>query len=130
MRRHLIPAVAISIGHQIAKNDLSDDLDTIAVNCWKRYHERSTGRLQDAFVAELSASKKSLVELNLDRADPVEAFRALKGTFAYSDHDVIPIEPQIGWTRMTSDLWLDGTCWTAWLKAKIWLKWIGKISST
>jgi restriction system protein len=93
--RRYVPAVALQIAHQVAANDLKDNVDTIAVNCWCRYFEPSSGRTKDAFVASISASKSDVSDLVLERADPLEAFRALRGSFVFSAQDVVPIEPTI-----------------------------------
>jgi restriction system protein len=93
--RRFVPAIALQIAHQIAINDLKDNVDTVAVNCWCRFFEPSSGRTKDAFVASLSAQKNDILDLVLERADPLEAFRALRGTFVFSAQDVVPIEPTI-----------------------------------
>jgi restriction system protein len=51
--------------------------------------------LKDAFVSALVVKKDELKELNLQRADALEAFRALRGAYVYSVQDVVPIEPLI-----------------------------------
>jgi restriction system protein len=93
--RRYVPAIALQLAHQIAVNDLKDNVDTIAVNCWCRFFEPSSGRIKDAFVASLAAPKDNVLDLVLERADPLEAFRALRGTFVFSAQDVVPIEPAI-----------------------------------
>src|SRR5262249_37292038 len=51
--RRLVPAVSLHIAQHVALNDLNDDVDAIAINCWCRYFERTTGRLKNAFVSSL-----------------------------------------------------------------------------
>jgi restriction system protein len=79
----------------VAINDLNNDVDTIAINCWSRFFEPSSGRLKDAFVAALTVKKEEIAGMNLQKADALEAFRALRGAFVYSLQDVVPIEPLI-----------------------------------
>jgi hypothetical protein len=43
--------------------------DKIAVNCWSRFFEPSSGRLKDAFVAPLVVAKAEIAQVNLERAD-------------------------------------------------------------
>ncbi len=93
--RRYVPAIALQIAHHVAGNDLSGDVDKIAINCWSRFFEPSSGRLKDAFVAALTIKKEEIRELNLQRADALEAFRALRGAYVYSVQDVVPIEPLI-----------------------------------
>jgi restriction system protein len=93
--RRYIPAVALQLAHMVAINDLKNDVDTIAINCWSRFFEPSSGRLKDAFVAALTVKKEEIESMNLQKADALEAFRALRGAFVYSLQDVVPIEPLI-----------------------------------
>jgi hypothetical protein len=73
--RRFVPAVALQVAHQVAVNDLKDNVDTIAVNCWCRFFELSSGKIRDAFVASLTAAKDDVIDLVLERADPLEAYR-------------------------------------------------------
>jgi hypothetical protein len=93
--RRYIPAVALQVAHHVARNDAQDDVDRIAVNCWSRFFDPTSGKLKDAFVASLVVPKHDIVEINVQRADPLEAFRALKGAYVYNVAEVVPIEPAI-----------------------------------
>jgi restriction system protein len=93
--RRYVPAIALQLAYMVAINDLNNDVDTIAINCWSRFFEPSSGRLKDAFVAALTVKKEEIQGMNLQRADSLEAFRALRGAFVYSLQDVVPIEPLI-----------------------------------
>jgi restriction system protein len=93
--RRLVPAVALQVAHHIACNDQNGDVERIAINCWSRFFEPSSGRLKDAFVASLTASKSEITQINLQRADALEAFRALRGAYVYNVQEVVPIEPSI-----------------------------------
>ncbi|MBI5264804.1 MAG: restriction endonuclease [Bradyrhizobium sp.] len=93
--RRYVPAVALQIAHHIARNDVQDDVDRIAVNCWSRFFDPASGKLKDAFVAALAVQKQDIIEFNLQRADALEAFRALKGAYVYNVAEVVPIEPAI-----------------------------------
>jgi Restriction endonuclease len=93
--RRYVPAIALQMAHHVASNDLNNDVERIAVNCWSRFFEPSSGRLKDAFVAALTVKSEEIKELNLQRADALEAFRALRGAYVYSVQDVVPIEPTI-----------------------------------
>jgi restriction system protein len=88
--RRIVPAVSLHIAQHVALNDLLDDVDTIAVNCWCRYFERTSGHLKNAFVSSLK-----VLQLNINRADALDAFRALRGAYVYSTEETVPIEPQI-----------------------------------
>ena len=93
--RRLVPAISLHIAQHVALNDLYDDVDTIAVNGWCRYFERTTGRLKNAFVSSLKVEKKDILQINIDKADALDAFRALRGAYVYSTQEIVPIEPQI-----------------------------------
>jgi restriction system protein len=93
--RRLVPAISLHIAANVAENDARNHIDAIAVNCWPRYFEKTTGRLKDAFVSSVKMKKKTILEMNIDRADPLDAFRALRGAFVYSTEEIVPIEPQI-----------------------------------
>ncbi|XIA63651.1 restriction endonuclease [Bradyrhizobium sp. TZ2] len=93
--RRYVPAVALQLAHHVARNDLQDDVARIAVNCWSRYFDPASGKLKDAFVASLAVQKQDIIDFNLQRADALEAFRALKGAYVYNVAEVVPIEPAI-----------------------------------
>jgi restriction system protein len=93
--RRIVPAVSLHIAQHVTLNDLYEDVDTIAVNCWCRYFERTAGQLKNAFVSSLKVEKKDILQLNINKADPLDAFRALRGAYIYSTEETVPIEPQI-----------------------------------
>jgi Restriction endonuclease len=93
--RRLVPTVSLHIAQHVALNDFNEDVDTIAVNCWCRYYERTTGQLKNAFVSSLKVEKKDILQIDINRADALDAFRALRGAYVYSTEEVVPIEPQI-----------------------------------
>jgi Restriction endonuclease len=93
--RRVVPNVSLHIAHNVALNDFNDDVDTIAVNCWCRYYERTTGQLRNAFVSSLKVEKKDILKIDINKADPLDAFRALRGAYVYSTEETVPIEPQI-----------------------------------
>ena len=93
--RRIIPAIALYIAQHAAKNDIRADVDIVVVNAWSRYFEKKTGKIKDAFVAALKVPKPKILEIDINKADALEAFRALDGTFAYSPEEIVPIDPQI-----------------------------------
>jgi restriction system protein len=105
--RRIVPAISLQIAQHVGINDLLGDIDTIAVNCWCRYFERSTGKLRNAFVSSLKVEKNQIAELNLSRADPLDAFRALHGVFIFAVDEVAPIEPQVRLDK-TDDRFVEG----------------------
>ena len=39
--------------------------------------------------------KKDILQIDINRADALDAFRALRGVYVYSTEETVPIEPQI-----------------------------------
>jgi restriction system protein len=54
--------VSLHIAQHVALNDFNEDVDSIAVNCWCRYFERTTGRLKNA-VSSLKVQKKNILQI-------------------------------------------------------------------
>src|SRR5262249_49625253 len=67
--RRLVPAVSLHIAQHVAINDIYDDIDSIAVNCWCRYYERTTGQLKNAFVSSLKVGHLDIRKIDIDKAD-------------------------------------------------------------
>jgi Restriction endonuclease len=93
--RRLVPAISLHIAANVAINDLHSHANVIAVNCWSRFFERSTGKRKDAFISSLKAEKDAILGINVTKADPLDAFRALQGAFVYSTEEIVPVEPEI-----------------------------------
>jgi restriction system protein len=53
------------------------------------------GHLKNAFVSSLKVGKIDILQLNITKADALDAFRALRGAYVYSTQEIVPIEPQI-----------------------------------
>lgn len=93
--RRILPAIVLHIAQHVANNDLNDDVDTIAVNGWGRYFEKTTGKLRDAYIATLKVASSKIREIDINKADPLLAFRELDGIFVYNPDEVTPVDPQI-----------------------------------
>jgi len=93
--RRILPAIVMSTAQQVASNDLNEDVATIVVNGWSRYFEKATGKLRDAYVATLKVSPAKIRDIDINKADPLAAFRGLGGIFVYSPDEVTPIDPEI-----------------------------------
>jgi restriction system protein len=92
--RRLVPAISLHIASNVAVNDWHNHVEIIAVNCWSRYFEKTTGKLKDASVSAVKPDKKSILEMNINKADALDAFRALRGAFVYSTEDIVPMQGQ------------------------------------
>jgi restriction system protein len=89
------PAISLHIAAHVARNDFKNNVDAIAVNCWSRFFEKATGKLKNAFVSSFSVTKQEILNIDINKADALEAFRAMKGAFVYDAKEVVPIEPSI-----------------------------------
>jgi restriction system protein len=105
--RQYVPAISLHIAATVAINDWKNQINTISVNCWSRYFEKRSGKLKDAFIASLNVDKKLILDMNVAKADALEAFRALRGAFVYSTEEVVPIEPEIRLDK-TDDRFVQG----------------------
>ena len=126
--RRYVPAIALQLAHHLARNDLQDDVDKIAVNCWSRFFDPASGRLKNAFVASLVVQKQDIVDFNLQRADALEAFRALKGAYVYNVAEVVPIEPVIRLDKEDEGSLREEMSLTEWLRARTLQQWTGRDS--
>jgi len=93
--RRILPAIVLHIAQHAAKNDLKQDADTIVVNGWARYFEKTTGKLKDAYIATLKIASSEILEIDINNADPLLAFREHGGVFVYSPEEIVPVNPQI-----------------------------------
>jgi restriction system protein len=93
--RKILPAIVLHIAQHAARNDLMDDVDTIAVNGWARFFEKKSGKLKDAYVITLKVLRSVILEIDINKADALLAFRELGGVFVYNPEEIVPIDPQI-----------------------------------
>lgn len=93
--RKILPAIALHIAQHAARNDLEDDVDTIAVNGWTRFFEKKSGKLKDAYVITLKVARAAILEIDINKADALLAFRNVGGVFVYNPQEIVPIDPQI-----------------------------------
>src|SRR5262249_16129162 len=93
--RRLFPAIMLHTAQYISQNDLNHYVDLIVVNTWSRFFEKTSGKLKDAYVGTLKVAPDRIAEININRADPLLAFRNLGGAFVFSTDEIVPIEPQI-----------------------------------
>jgi restriction system protein len=88
----LYPTLSLRFACELARLDFNDLVEAIVVNGWANYVEKSTGQVKRAYCSSLFSTKKQLLSLNLNAADPLAAFSALKGVAARS-LELTPIAP-------------------------------------
>lgn len=93
------PAILIRMAYEIFKNDILDTIDLLAINGWVEYHDPTTGKLTHTYTASLVVKKEQIIDINLNRINPLVAFNNLKGKSAGNIVDIIPITPTLSLDR-------------------------------
>lgn len=70
-------------------------MDAIAVNGWVDFFDRGNGQPKRAYCASLIAKKTDLLSIKLDTADPVTAFKSLRGANAGNTYETAPVMPSL-----------------------------------
>ena len=78
-RRRFVPAISLHIAANVAANDWHNHVNTIVVNCWSRYFEKTTGKRKDAFVSSLKTEKKAILEMNSAERTPLRLLGHCEG---------------------------------------------------
>lgn len=95
----LYQALGLRYAWEVARSANDNLVDTVAVNGWADYIDRSTGETKRAFVSSVLAKVSTLRGLNLPMVDVHQAFKALKG-MAGRAQTVTPVAPIV---RMNID---------------------------
>ncbi|BAV34949.1 hypothetical protein SCL_2672 [Sulfuricaulis limicola] len=93
--RMIQPALCLKFSRAIADADNFNFIDAIIVNGWVDYYERATGHPKRAYCASLVVKKTEILKVNLDTADPVVAFSALRGASAGDAYETAPVLPSL-----------------------------------
>lgn len=65
----------------------------VVVNGWVTYLDKATGTDKTSCVISVSADRQKLEEVNLERVDPTECIKSLKGLVAGPLSQVAPVQP-------------------------------------
>ncbi|GJM43203.1 MAG: restriction endonuclease [Gemmatimonadota bacterium] len=74
-------------------------LDNVVVNGWTTATNRSTGHDERQCIISVSATRESFEELRLDRVDPSECVRSLRGLVAGPLSQLAPVRPILEFDR-------------------------------
>jgi len=86
------PLLTLRLAIDLA-NQLSEDLvELIVINGWVNHRNKATGKYARAFCSSLAAKVESLLEIDLEHADPTVAFSVLKGNVSKT-LEIVPIAP-------------------------------------
>lgn len=88
----LYPALSLRYAYEVARVSDPAKVNTIVINGWADYIDRTTGETKRAFVSSLLAKLDHLSNLNLPQLDVIQAFNALKGVTARAQ-TVTPVAP-------------------------------------
>jgi restriction system protein len=78
----------------MAKHFDAEKVALIAVNGWVEFRSKATGLEKSAFCSSLAASSAKLKEIDLQHADPLTAYHALKGVTTPS-LELAPVAPKL-----------------------------------
>ncbi len=87
------PAIILRMAYEIFREDISDLIKLLVINGWVEYNDPSTGVLTKTYTASLAIEKEQIININLQKIDPLTAFVNLKGKSAGKLIDIIPITP-------------------------------------
>lgn len=88
------PLITLSLATMLAHQFEHAGVAMIAVNGWVDFRSKSTGSTQRAFCASVAAPAARLREIDLEFADPMTAFHALKGAITPS-LELAPVAPKV-----------------------------------
>lgn len=88
------PLLTLSLATLLAKNFDSETVTLIAVNGWVEFRSKATGAQKRAFCSSLTAETAKLQEIDLEHADPLTAYKSLKGVTTPS-LELAPVAPQM-----------------------------------
>ena len=85
--------VPIRMIHECFKFDISNNLNYIALNGVVESFNKSNGKLEKNNILSLFVDKKKMLKINIDKIDPKECFKSLKGVSAAKIYEYIPVTP-------------------------------------
>lgn len=96
------PAIMLRIAYEIMVSDVEDVIELLVVNGIVEYDDPTTGNKTTTNTASFAVKKDQVVDLNLEKIDPLAAFVNLKGKSAGKIIDIIPVIPVLTLDRNDS----------------------------
>lgn len=87
------PAILIRVAFEIFRNDPKNFIKLLCINGMVTFDDPRIGIEKKACVASLMVERSQVEGIVLEKVDPIEAFKALKGSSAHHPTDIIPIIP-------------------------------------
>jgi restriction system protein len=89
----LLYQTCLGMVHLLFKYDSTEAVKAIVFNGWVHATDKRTGQETDNCILSLHTTKEEFGEVNLEKVDPKECFRALKGVAAAQLHGLTPVAP-------------------------------------
>ena len=87
------PAILLKLAYEIFRNDYKRKINLLVLNGWIEYHDSRTGVLTMAYTASLAVKYEDIINLILEKLDPIAAFNKLQGISAGKVLEIVPIRP-------------------------------------
>lgn len=84
---------SLKIINDIYKSDYSNVVESVVFNGWIETIDRKTGKDVTLCILSIQASREQFLSLNLERINPKECFKGLKGVSSVKLHTVTPVAP-------------------------------------
>jgi restriction system protein len=85
--------------HEILSADINNSIATLVFNGYVHGTSLATGNDFTSCIVSLSVTKDDVLRLNLDRVDPKECFRNLKGLSIGALKNLSPVKPYLQFTK-------------------------------
>lgn len=79
--------------HEIFDADYMNTVEQVVTNGWVTYIDKSTGNDKTSCIISVSANKEDVQALNLNRLEPNECIKSLKGVVAGPLSNLAPVKP-------------------------------------
>jgi len=89
----LIKQIIIRTIHEIFESVYTPHVQAAVVNGWVTYVDRATGHDVTSCIISVSSERKQFESFNLERIDPTECVKSLKGLIAGPLSNVAPVRP-------------------------------------
>jgi restriction system protein len=89
----ILHSLCLRAASLIAKCDVGDWFDTVAINAEQSWVDAATGVARHGVIASLQVSKEQIIGLKLELVEPKSCFNHLKGITTPSIDEVSPIRP-------------------------------------
>lgn len=86
-------AVAIRSMHEVLRCDEGKNIETIAFNGMLRFVDPTNGQIRTECILSVLASRAQIDGIAVERVNPVECFRSLRGIAAAQLADCVPVAP-------------------------------------